>query len=269
LHKYLSFPVIVLVMVGVACNSAPQITSPVTRPPLVEQPTLVPSATPTARSTSTPLLANPAYVPPMYSHWITPGKVSIGNYYPGATAEYNLTIHNGSDGRFTETLQVTTAPGETTADIPIKNELAFPIKFRDVRVKSSNPGEHLTVTNYLLYLKHLTKVLTITGFAPDATRILTIEYVRPTVFSVYFRIPSETTKEYDAATTEQQDWVIIADSTPVFLPLETRDILIRLQMPKQAILGSRSWEFWVAVAESGAQGTIQTELASRWLVTMR
>jgi len=146
-----------------------------------------------------------------------------------------------------------------------------PVGFTTItgRFTSINPGEHLTVTNYLLYLKHLTKVLTITGFAPDATRILTIEYVRPTVFSVYFRIPSETTKEYDAATTEQQDWVIIADSTPVFLPLETRDILIRLQMPKQAILGSRSWEFWVAVAESGAQGTIQTELASRWLVTMR
>jgi len=29
--------------------------------------------------------------------WISPGKVEIGNFYPGARAEYTLSIHNGSD----------------------------------------------------------------------------------------------------------------------------------------------------------------------------
>ena len=30
-------------------------------------------------------------------NWISPGKVTIGNLYPGARAEYPITIHNGGD----------------------------------------------------------------------------------------------------------------------------------------------------------------------------
>jgi hypothetical protein len=29
--------------------------------------------------------------------WISPGKVTVGNFYPGARAEYLLSIHNGKD----------------------------------------------------------------------------------------------------------------------------------------------------------------------------
>jgi hypothetical protein len=29
--------------------------------------------------------------------WISPGKVEVGNFFPGARAEYPLTIHNGND----------------------------------------------------------------------------------------------------------------------------------------------------------------------------
>lgn len=29
--------------------------------------------------------------------WLSPGTVEVGNYYPGATAEYPLTLHNGED----------------------------------------------------------------------------------------------------------------------------------------------------------------------------
>ena len=31
------------------------------------------------------------------SNWISPGKVEVGNLYPGATAEYPLTVHNGGE----------------------------------------------------------------------------------------------------------------------------------------------------------------------------
>jgi len=31
------------------------------------------------------------------STWVSPGKVFISNYYPGARAEYEITIHNGED----------------------------------------------------------------------------------------------------------------------------------------------------------------------------
>jgi len=29
--------------------------------------------------------------------WISPGKVMIDNLYPGAQAEYSITVHNGND----------------------------------------------------------------------------------------------------------------------------------------------------------------------------
>ena len=31
-------------------------------------------------------------------NWISPSKVNIDNLYPGATAEYPITMHNGSEG---------------------------------------------------------------------------------------------------------------------------------------------------------------------------
>jgi hypothetical protein len=44
--------------------------------------------------------------------WISPGKVEVGNFSPGARAEYPLTIHNGNDEptEFSVTFQV---PGST------------------------------------------------------------------------------------------------------------------------------------------------------------
>ena len=45
--------------------------------------------------------------------WISPGKVEVGNFFPGARAEYPVTIHNGNDEptEFSITVQV---PGTTT-----------------------------------------------------------------------------------------------------------------------------------------------------------
>ena len=44
--------------------------------------------------------------------WISPGKVEVGNFFPGARAEYPITIHNGNDEptEFSITFQV---PGST------------------------------------------------------------------------------------------------------------------------------------------------------------
>lgn len=35
--------------------------------------------------------------PPANRTWISPGKVTVSNFYPGAQAEYAVTIHNGND----------------------------------------------------------------------------------------------------------------------------------------------------------------------------
>lgn len=57
--------------------------------------------------------------PPEDVTWISPGKIQVGNFYPGARAEWNLTIHNGND---------TTATFAVTYRYPdhVGEEYAFP-----------------------------------------------------------------------------------------------------------------------------------------------
>jgi len=126
--------------------------------------------------------------PPIDRTWISPGKVMVGNFYPGARAEWNLTIHNGKD---------------TPAD-----------------------------------------------------------------FAVSYRVPDYVAEGFEKAPPEAQDWVIIADPTPVLAPKETKDILVFLDMPKTAKIESKKWEFWIAVMEQTG-GMVVTEMCSRWLVSMR
>lgn len=40
--------------------------------------------------------ATPSYEEPQDYTWISPSKVEVSNFFPGARAEYPLTIHNGS-----------------------------------------------------------------------------------------------------------------------------------------------------------------------------
>ena len=52
----------------------------------------------TSNPTPTPT-ATAEYIqePPQNVSWINPGKVEVGHFYPGATAEYLMTVHNGND----------------------------------------------------------------------------------------------------------------------------------------------------------------------------
>lgn len=120
--------------------------------------------------------------------WISPGKVMVGNFYPGARAEWSLSIHNGKD------------------------ELAQ--------------------------------------------------------FSVTYREPDHLIEGFVTAPAAAKDWVIIADPTPELKAKETRDVLIALKMPKDAKAPPK-WEFWIAVRDATQTGMVQTELACRWLITMR
>ena len=127
--------------------------------------------------------------PPIDRTWISPGKVMVGNFYPGARAEWNLLVHNGKD---------------TQAS-----------------------------------------------------------------FVIAYRYPDHVGEGYVKPTTEVQDWVIIADPTPILMPKETREILIALEMPKDAISPGKLWEFWISVKDQTQTGMITTELCSRWCVSMR
>lgn len=127
--------------------------------------------------------------PPADRTWISPGKVQIGNFYPGARAEWDITIHNGED---------------TTTE-----------------------------------------------------------------FSVSYRVPDYVAEGYEKAPDEVQDWVIIADPTPILAPKETRDILIVAELPEEVKDLPPKWEFWISIIDVSQKGMVQTELASRWLVVMR
>lgn len=58
---------------------------------------IAPTPTPGDVPTATPLtVTDQDYTPPEDQHWISPGTVAIGNFHPGARAEWNLTVHNGN-----------------------------------------------------------------------------------------------------------------------------------------------------------------------------
>ena len=126
--------------------------------------------------------------PPDNMNWISPGKVNVTNFYPGARAEYPITVHNGND--------------------------------------------------------------------VDCT------------FAVSYRYPDHVDGEFMLPDPDVQDWVIVADMTPLLAPMETRDILITLEMPDDADIFATQWEFWVAVMDM-SQGMVKAELCVRWLITMR
>lgn len=86
--KKILFGLLALVVVGgllAGCSSkTPDYTPPETSPPSANN-------TP---ADSTPVFDNP---PPEDMTWISPGKVKVANFYPGARAEYPITVHNGND----------------------------------------------------------------------------------------------------------------------------------------------------------------------------
>ncbi len=75
--------VVALLMVGLlaGCTQTPSTPEPTPVPtPPEPAPTPAPPEPPSENVT-----------------WISPGKVEVGNFYPGARAEWLLTVHNGND----------------------------------------------------------------------------------------------------------------------------------------------------------------------------
>jgi len=126
--------------------------------------------------------------PPDDMNWISPGKVNVTYFRPGARVEYPVTVHNGNDTACS--------------------------------------------------------------------------------FAVNYRYPDHVDGDFTKPDIKVQDWVIVADMTPLLAPRETRDILITLEMPEDAGMFAPQWEFWVSVMDM-SQGQVKTELCVRWLITMR
>lgn len=149
----------------------------------------LPDKSPVPSDTPDSSVVLPAEEPPEDRTWVSPGKVNIGNFHPGARAEFPVTIHNGKDTKAT--------------------------------------------------------------------------------FNVAYRYPDHVATGYVKPPEQVQDWVIIADMTPVLMPKETKDVLVVLEMPEEAKVEDKKWEFWVSVIDMSQKGTVKTELCVRTLVDMR
>lgn len=184
--KILAVSLAILAMALTSCVGYTTPAEPATVPAPTENPVAETPAPTSPTSEPSVVLQNE---PPADRTWVSPGKVNIGNYYPGGRAEYPVTIHNGQD---------------------------------------------ITAS-----------------------------------FSVLYRYPDHVGIGYDKPPLEAQDWIIIADPTPILMPKETRDVLVALVMPKEAKIDSKSWEFWISIIDTTQTGAVRTELCSRWLVSMR
>lgn len=74
-----------ILCVSIGCSSSDSNNNPTVTP--------ISSVIATVTPTPIPTLSGP----PNTVSWISPGKVLIGNFYPGATVEYSMTVHNGND----------------------------------------------------------------------------------------------------------------------------------------------------------------------------
>jgi hypothetical protein len=88
-----------------------------------------------------------------------------------------------------------------------------------------------------------------------------------TTFLAYYRIPDYVENGFAVAPIDAQEWVEIGEESAVLASGETREIEITLNLPKGAQTPER-WEFWIGVREK-KEGSLTTELCSRWLITMK
>ena len=231
--------------------------------------TTVPATTPARTATTKPAsmpTADVAYETRMVNEtWLSPGKVQIANLHSGSQAEWNIRLHNGEDEKTsTQSIQVGTEPNESVVPIKLKSPLANSDISSVVALTSDLREDDLKVDSY----NSERQELVISGFASEKTRIITLVYKSWARFAVSYFNPENTSFGFSKAPEKAEDWVIIADPSPVLAPKETREILITVSIPEDTGKIPEKWEFWIK-AYNMNQGQISIELASRWLVAMR
>jgi hypothetical protein len=87
------------------------------------------------------------------------------------------------------------------------------------------------------------------------------------VFALYYRTPDYVEKGFTAAPEEARHWITFGNESPRAGPGETQEIEITLALPTGAETPER-WEFWLAAREKKTD-SLNMELCSRWLITMR
>ena len=259
-----SILLLTVVLIGGCAGGSGDIT-PIYRiitPVVISTPVVIdiPDTTNTPLTESTPVLNQR---PPENRTWISPGVVNIGNFHPGARAEWPLTVHNGNE-YITERKMVTTELSDTAVVIGLKFLLYGDVKdisfTTDVGYK-----DHPIITNF----DHNTNAIMIEGLASGVTRELDVTYKYYSIYSLAYKFPDRVKEGYSKPSLVVQDWIIIADNTPVLAPFETKEIMIALDMPSNAVFPSDKWAFWISVTDVTQSGMVATEMCSTWLVDMR
>lgn len=251
-----------------SCNptsAKPIITGEATLPPFtstMSTPIPVPAKEATSiRATDMPGFSISA------SSAIAPAQVDIGNLYPGATAEFQILIHNG-DGLKNKLLQIKTDRDETVAAFPLTVVLANSGLLDIVSIESSIQ-EKLEAIAYDVS----TKLLTIKGFKPLETRYVKITYKTISNFKSYYRLPDNTKTGFNSPPVLAGEWITFDKPELLLRPMENGSVTVSLKIPPDVKVDSQKWEFWVGVMERGvgqsAQISTEIELCSRIFVTMR
>ena len=89
------------------------------------------------------------------------------------------------------------------------------------------------------------------------------------VFSVDYRHPDGVEAGYARLSSDTRNWIYIEDKRPSISSGETRSITISLYVPLGSNITGGKFEFWIGVIDQSQTGMIITELAQRWLVTMK
>lgn len=195
--------------------------------------------------------------------WISPGKVVVGNFYAGARAEWVMIIHNGG-GVIVEEKLVISGTNDPMVEVILKNPLYMDSIENVLSVTSNLTDDILIIGDY----NPSKRALTINGLIDNAERIIEVRYRTYTDYLVQYRHPDNVEVGYFGPPENTGDWLIVSDPTPVLEPFETREVLVALEIPKDAEIATPKWEFWVSVMDM-TQGQVKIELASRWLIHMK
>lgn len=230
------------------------------------------------------------------------GSVTVGNLFPSATRtltikvsyltdgyfdgkqiDYPFTIHNG-DGLKNKLLKITTSTNETVADIPLyvvlaNNGLLDIVALDSLILKQDEKGEYTipdssrTEKLEAIAYNAVKQLLTIKGFTPDTTRIAKVTYRTVSEFTVKVIYPSKLRRGFDLPPMGFENWVTVSQPTIQLRPMENRNVIMTLIVPKGIKVDRAKWEFWLEVTERGiskaGEVTIPVAYSPRILVTMR
>jgi hypothetical protein len=232
--------------------------------------------------------------PPSNRTWISPGKVNISNYYLGARADYNITIHNGKpeniqfDVKFRTPDYVDAGYGiapsiykdwiiiadmtpvlasQETKDILVSVQMPVDADEDVVRIwqVASAGTEYLKSERNRIHGELLNVYREKYKGQEDCEGMAVAEANRETDIRLQ-SMPETSLLQYiediRVVTYSQFQWERPNDSSLV-------NTLKQKNYVETYDLSKDKWEFWISVFDTQQPGQLTTELASRWIITMR